>query len=37
MDDIDDVFSYLLAKEKDEKNKDVEPKSVYILKIDISG
>ena len=29
MDDIDDVFSYLLAKEINEENEDPEPKSVY--------
>ena len=29
MDDIDDVFSYLLAKEINEENEDPEPKSIY--------
>ncbi|XP_056844750.1 retrovirus-related Pol polyprotein from transposon TNT 1-94 isoform X2 [Raphanus sativus] len=29
MDDIDDVFSYLLAQEINEENEDPEPKSVY--------
>nr|BAB11485.1 unnamed protein product [Arabidopsis thaliana] len=29
MDDVDDVFSYLLSKEIDEENEDREPKYVY--------
>ncbi|KAG7583422.1 hypothetical protein ISN44_As08g029370 [Arabidopsis suecica] len=29
MDDVNDVFSYLLSKEIDEENEDPEPKSVY--------